>query len=25
LFQDHEKSNQKVELVIFITPTILED
>lgn len=25
LFQQHEKSNRKVELVIFITPTLLED
>jgi type II secretory pathway component GspD/PulD (secretin) len=25
LFQEHEKSSQKVELVIFITPTLLED
>ncbi|MFI5205504.1 MAG: type IV pilus secretin PilQ, partial [Candidatus Paceibacterales bacterium] len=25
LFQEHEKTNRKVELVIFITPTLLED
>jgi type II secretory pathway component GspD/PulD (secretin) len=25
LFQDHEKVNRKEELIIFITPTILED
>jgi len=25
LFQDHEKTNRKEELIIFITPTLLED
>jgi len=25
LFKQHEKSNRRVELIIFITPTLLED